>query len=134
MSFQAPEAAPPWRVETLQAPSNRRDSSSDPPSGETVLTIVDDFGVTRDLEHGLETGSVARETWRMHPGDPLSAQGHAHWTQTLRRGNWHVRTEAFSAMRSAAEMFYLDGRVEAYENNQLIFSKDFSENIQRNFL
>lgn len=132
--FERPEAAAPWRAERLQEPSNAREFSVDPVSGEAVLTIADDFGTVRDLEHGLETGSVAREVWRILPGDPLSAHGQTHWTQTLRRGIWNVRTEAFTQMRSDGGWFHLTGRVEAFENEKLIFSRDFSESIRREFL
>jgi uncharacterized protein len=132
--FKTPEAAPPWRVERRQEPSNQRDYSTDPKSGEAVLTIKDDFGVACDLDHGLEIGGVARETWRIHPEDPLSARGQAHWTQTLSRSGWNVRTEAFTSMWSDAELFHLTGRLEAYESGRLLFSKDFSQSIRRNFL
>jgi uncharacterized protein len=134
IGFANPEAAAPWRVERLQEPSNAREFTVDPVSGEAVLTITDDFGTVRDLEHGLETGSVAREVWRIHPGDPLSAHGQTHWTQTLRRGSWNVRTEAFTHMRGDGVWFHLTGRVEAFENEKLIFSRDFSESIRREFL
>ena len=134
VGFEASEAAPPWRIDRLRAPSNLREISTDPQSGETVLTIRDDFGVSRDLEHGLETGGVARETWRIHPDDPLSARGGTHWTQTLARGEWSVRTEAFTSMRCDAESFHLTGRVEAFENGLLVFAKDHSESTPRGLL
>ena len=132
--FDAPEVAAPWEVEEVRAPSHLRETSADLQSGETVLNIEDDFGVLRDMVHGLETGSVARETWSIHPDSPLSAQGDIHWTQTLARGGWSVRTEAYASMRSDAANFYLDGRLEAHEGEQLIFSRDFSERIARGFL
>jgi uncharacterized protein len=132
--FGTPEAAAPWRVDELREPSNQRDFSIDPLTSEALLAITDDFGVMRDLEHGLETGSIARETWRIHPSDPRSARGETHWTQTLSRGGWQVRTEAYASMRCDAGMFHLTGRVEAYENDEQVFAKDFSESIPRGFL
>jgi uncharacterized protein len=134
VGFEAPEAAAPRRTEQIQEPFSRREFSTDALTGEAVLTIVDDFGSARDLEHGLETGSIARETWRIHPDNPLSALGHTHWTQTLKRGGWNARTEAFTSMWSDGALFHLKGRVEAYENETLIFSKDFRESIRRDFL
>ena len=134
VAFETPEAAAPRRIEELRKPSNERGFSADATSGETVLTIVDDFGLARDLEHGLETGGTARETWRIHPDDPLSARGQAHWTQTLARGGWQVRTETFASMRCDAEVFHLTGRVEAFENDRLVFARDFCESIPRGFL
>jgi uncharacterized protein len=134
VNFEAAEAAAPWGAERVQEPSNQREFATDALTGEAVLSITDDFGVTRDLDHGLETGGVARETWRIHPDDPLSARGQTHWTQTLKRSGWSVRTEAFTSMWSDAEHFNLKGRVEAYENEELIFSKDLGGSIRRDFL
>jgi uncharacterized protein len=37
-------------------------------------------------------------------------------------------------MRSDGGWFHLTGRVEAFENEKLIFSRDFSESIRRDFL
>ena len=134
VTFEAPEAAAPWRIEKRRVSSNRREFSADPTSGEDILAIVDDFGVTRDLEHGLKTGGIARETWRIHPDHPLSARGETHWTQTLTRGGWSVRTEAYTSMWSDASDFHLTGRLETYENGQLVFAKDHRESIPRGFL
>jgi uncharacterized protein len=134
IGFEAPEAAAPWRAEQLQELSHRREFSTDPGGGESVLTIADDFGTIRDLAHGLETGSIAREAWRIHPDNPLSASGQTHWTQTLRRGGWNARTEAFTSMRCDGEFFHLTGRIEAFENERPVFSKAFKESIRRTLL
>ena len=44
-------------------------------SGEQVTRIVDDFGEAENPTHGLIAGSIARETYRIKPDDPLSAVG-----------------------------------------------------------
>ncbi len=133
-SFECPAAAAPWDRKVLRAPSNRRETQTDAATGETVLKIIDDFGEVHDADHGLCTGSSAREEWRIHPDDPLSASGSAHWTQTLKRDAWNIRTEAFASMTSTACDFHLSGRVEAYENERLIFARDYSQTIPRDFL
>ncbi|TIU46455.1 MAG: peptidase S15, partial [Mesorhizobium sp.] len=95
------------------------------------LSIVDDFGAVRDLEHDLAHGSIARETWAIHPDDPSSASGKTHWTQTLSRNGWSVRTETFTEMRSDAQNFVLSARIEAYEGENLVFERDFEQNVPR---
>jgi len=96
------------------------------------IHIEDDFGKHRNLEHGLVTGGVGRETHEIHPDDPLSARATTHWTQELERGDWKVRTQTFSAMWCDATHFHLSGRIEAYEGEDLIFERDFSESVERN--
>ena len=77
------------------------------------------------------TGGVGRETHAIEPDDPLSARSTTHWTQELERDDWKVRTETFSAMWSDATHFHLSGRIEAYEDETLIFERDFSESLVR---
>lgn len=132
--FAEPEAAPQWRTRDLRPSSNSRKVERDPVSGRVTLSIVDDFGEVLDLDHGLANGSVARERWVIDPSDPLSAYGETHWTQTLSRSGWSVRTETFTAMRSDAESFRLTGRIEAYEGDRMIFERDFAEDIPRNHI
>ena len=133
-SFAEPESAAPRRVETLRESTNSRVVDRDDATGQVSLAIVDDFGAVRDFDHGLETGGVARERWTIDPADPLSAFGETHWTQTLSRSGWSVRTETHSTMRSDRENFYLTGRIEAFEGEQLVFERDFEETIARDHI
>ncbi len=103
-------------------------------SGAVSLVITDDFGARRNLAHGLETGSIARERWTIRPDDPLSARGQMHWTQTLKRGDWSVRTETVTAMSCGADSFLLEGRIEAYEGERLLFQREFAEKLARDEL
>lgn len=130
-TFAVPEAASPWQIETLRPSSNRREIEADAKTDVVTLTIVDDFGETRDLDHGLRVGGVAREIWRIHPDDPLHAFGETHWTQTLARGDWAVRTETYTTMSADKDNFMLSGRIEAYEGHTLVFERDFKEVIPR---
>ena len=60
--------------ETLREASNSRKITRDIGSDGSILEIIDDFGLVRDLNHDLEIGSIAREWWSIHPDDPLSAE------------------------------------------------------------
>jgi putative CocE/NonD family hydrolase len=134
VSFEEPEAAPKWRIETVRPASNSRKVERNEATGEVTLAIVDDFGEDRDLDHGLVNGGIARETWTIHPSDPLSARGETHWTSTLSRDGWSLRTETYSSMHSDSTTFHLTGRIEAYEGETLVFERDFKEEIPRDFI
>ena len=97
----------PWKTETLREASNSRKVTRDIGSDDSILEIIDDFGLVRDLKHGLEIGSIAREWWSIHPDDPLSAEGKTHWTEERSRGAWKTRTETYAKMNSDAENFYI---------------------------
>lgn len=133
-TFAEPEAALPWQLETLRDSANSRSIVHDQVSGKIILSIEDDFGEARDKEHGLIHGGVAREHWEIQADDPLSARGQTHWTEISGRDNWRIRTETFTSMHSDKHRFYLTGRIEAYENDNVVFERDFAETIDRKFI
>ncbi len=132
--FGAPEGAPPLAMEMLRAAAHSRTVEQDLAGGETVVRIVDDFGEMLDKTHGLATGRVARETYRILPDDPLSARVEIHWTETLRRDDWSVRTETFSAMTADREAFHITARLEAYEGEERVLKREWDERIPRDCL
>ena len=129
--FPKPETDAPWDIATIREPSHQRRQIKDMVNGSETLEIIDDFGSVEDLDHGLVNGGVAREWWTIHPDDPLCANGQTHWTCENSRGDWSVRTETYAKMVSDAEYFHLTARLEAYENEALIFEKDISQKIKR---
>lgn len=130
--FAPPEAADPWQTETIREGANSRKQETDLNTGIVHLRIEDDFGKVRDADHGLINGSIAREHWQIHPDDPLSARGTCHWTDEVERDNIKLRTEARCEMWSDREHFYLTAKIEAFENEQLIYERSVSDKIPRN--
>jgi uncharacterized protein len=130
-AFGPAVTAPPLKLETSRSSDSKRTITTDVETGRTEIRIVDDFGKSKDLENGLITGGVGREVHAITPGDPLSARSETHWTQELEREGWRVRTETFSAMWSDATHFHLTGRLEAYEDDALVFERDYAESIER---
>jgi uncharacterized protein len=130
-TFGPAVTSPPLEQETIRPSGNTRTITGDVETGRTEIRIEDDFGKSKNLEHGLITGGVGRERHVITPDDPLSARSETHWTQELEREGWRVRTETFSAMWSDATHFHLTGRLEAYEDDALVFERDYSESIPR---
>ncbi|WP_227270607.1 CocE/NonD family hydrolase [Roseobacter weihaiensis] len=133
-SFEPPTAADPWETEVLRPERNTRHRVVDMKTGIVSLVIEDDFGKVRDKDHGLVAGSVARERWDIHPDDPLSARGSCHWTEEMERDDIRLRTETTSTMWSDAESFFLTARIEAYENDVLIYARDVTDQIARDHI
>ena len=129
--FAPPETDAPWQSRVLRPPANSRVQSTDLGSGTVNLEIIDDFGEFEDMDHGLITGSVAREWWEIHPDDPLSARGRTHWTETIRRGKWSVRTETTSQMWSDSSHFYIEAWLEAWEGEDMIHEKSIKATLPR---
>ncbi|MGB7287691.1 MAG: CocE/NonD family hydrolase, partial [Salaquimonas sp.] len=68
--FEEPEGARAWQVEALRPAQYTKDITRDKATGETITTIVSDFGENRDLDHGLISGSRTKEIMSIKPDDP----------------------------------------------------------------
>lgn len=132
--FAPPDAAEPWATHTLRESSNSRVTKTDHGTGYMTLVIEDDFGEIEDADHGLTTGGIAQERWVIHPNDPTSAVGETSWTQTLRRGDWSVRTVATTRMWSDATHFHMRARIESFEGRTLLYARDEESQIIRKCL
>jgi len=131
VEFAPPPEGPTPAREQLRSPASERREINDAADGTRIIETFDDFGATRDPAHGLETGSHVRQTFRIRPHDPLSAEARAAWTHTLGRDAWQVRTETRGRMWSDATHFHLEARLEAYEGERLTSEKDWNEAIPR---
>ena len=129
--FESPVSAPPRGKDVLREPSHQRRVEHDLIDGTVALVIEDDFGEDRDHGHGLVTGSVGRERWTIDPDNPLSACGETHWTQTLSRDDWSVRTETRLRLTSDEQAFHLTGDIEAFEGEERVLHRELSQTIPR---
>ena len=128
-----PADFPVHAAETLRETANRTERRIDP-DGTHVLETFDDFGASRDLEHGLESGSHVAQRYSIHPDDPLSARHEARWRYEFRRGDWSVRIDSESVMTSDAESFHLAREVTAREGDTVVISPRWKESIPRGLL
>ena len=130
--FAPAESSAPVKLVEHSKPHNRRELTRDQATGETRLCIIDDFGRSTIVEHGMTIWACGRENYRILPDDPLSARQECHWSEECVRGDWKVRTETYSAMRASKTHWHVTGRLEAYENDALIWSRDWDKKIRRN--
>ena len=128
-----PSDFPVHAAQTLRAPANRTERRIDA-DGAHVLETFDDFGASRDLEHGLESGSHVEQRYSIHPDDPLSARHEARWRYEFGRGDWTVRIDSESVMISDEESFHLDRAVTAREGDAVVISLRWKESIPRGLL
>jgi hypothetical protein len=132
--FADAEAATPVKLIQHSKPHNLRELTRNQATGETRLTIVDDFGRSTIAEHGLQVWGCGRETYSIMPNDPLSARQECHWTEERSRGDWKVRTETYSALTASKTHWHVTGRLEAYENDALIWSRNWDQKVKRKLL
>ena len=133
--FPAAESAIPQTAEKLEPGDYQRLIEKDEATGETRVTVIDDSGMTRLPKLGWEHGSISRHYFSINDNDQNSACMRTHWTTKSRRPDqqMNVRTETHSTLTSTPEEFHIEARLEAFEDDELIYSKTWSKAINRYF-
>ncbi|MEO1459078.1 MAG: CocE/NonD family hydrolase, partial [Pseudomonadota bacterium] len=131
-------ARPPSDLETVRRAtgSSRRYVETD---GTEVLETIDDFGASRAIAHGLETGSSVTQRYAIRPGDPLSARHEADWLFAFRRASpdgsvWTARIESHAAMTADARAFRLHRRIRAEASDGPSIEREWTETVARGYL
>ena len=125
------EHASPWKHRVIRQGKTRRFIEQDQITGTVALVVQDDLGDAENLTHGLCTGETMSERWEIHPDDPLSARATHTWEQRLSRGDWSVRTHAWAEMTATATHLRLTARLRAWEGDDLIFQRDWDDEVPR---
>jgi len=97
----------------------------------SVLEVINDQGLYAHEYTGLKVGAHAREWYRSIGNDHGSVEGETRWTRTLSREGWNIRTETRTLMRSDTENFYLEGDLDAFEDDDRVFCRTWSRTIPR---
>lgn len=128
------ESAPEWKHRILREGTSRRVVEQELIRGVRALVVEEDTGEVENLSHGLVTGETMRERWEIRPDDPLSAIAEQDWEQRLSRGDWSVRTRAWSRMTATATHLLHEARLTAWEADKQVFDRSYREEVPRNFV
>lgn len=134
VSFEAPQGSAAWRVKELRAGAYSHECTRDEVSGIVTTRVSEDSGMVQDLEHGLISGGWMKEVWSIHPDDPTSALAITEYEKTGGREGQMWRTYIATEMHADKTDFYLTARIEAYENETLVFERDFKDRIPRDLV
>ena len=134
-AFPSPEGAPPQVTTVLRPASTTTAWTRDIATGETVVTTTEDEGHDRIDAHGLQQDSIRKTESRIGLDDPNSAQVTERYSLKVGRGNWRVRTETTTTMRSTPDSFLLEASLEAYEGeDRLVLSRFWRRTIPRDLV
>ena len=96
-----------------------------------TLDILKDGGVLRFEDIDLDVSRKAHETYDAVGDDFTSARGRSAWTMCFSRGDWHARTETYTALECTEDEFRVHATLDAYESGERIFSRQWTESVPR---
>ena len=132
--FEEPVAAPEWQAEVLRKSEYTHVIDTDPATSVVTTKVFCDNGENRDMDHGLISGSWSLDTCTIHPDDPLSAKQTAEWEQTGGRDGQMWRTHVQTEMTSNKTHFFSKARLRAYENDKMVFEREFKDEVKRDLV
>ncbi len=128
------ELAPALATTTIAPGRVTETITRDRASGSMTVTRDDDRGRLLLNEIDLAFGSHRKEIYTIDPGDPQSARHEIVWSLDFSRGDWRVRTETRTVMRSTRDRFLIEATLDAFEGSARVFSKNWQRSIPRDHL
>ncbi|WP_017586809.1 CocE/NonD family hydrolase [Nocardiopsis ganjiahuensis] len=129
--FDAPEATPP--IPTTRQRQGEHDWSvhRNLVDNHFSLEILKDGGVLRFEDIGLDVTRRAHEIYDAVGDDFTSVRGRSTWTMRFARGDWDARTETHTVLECTEDEFRVHATLDAYESEERIFSREWTERVPR---
>ena len=132
-AFPASEGAEPLAKTYHRPASGRRWIERDIGTGLQTFHVEEDLGHYTIDHIGLETDYVHREAYRIRDDDPLSAEIEISFVITIGRGDWKARSETWTVMRADKTDFHIEAKLNSFEGDKPVFSREWKERIPRDF-
>lgn len=110
---------------------NKRVLEHDLSSGLRALTIHKSFGENQIKSANLNSSGFTEDRFEILDDDPLSAKAQYKFSFGYKRDGWNVVTSGNLNMRCDYENFYIKGQVNAYHNEEEVFTRHWDEIIKR---
>jgi len=132
--FGEPEGAVPVAIEILRPRQTERAQdqiTTDPATGETILSRDRDRGAWRTVDTDVAYDATGLLRFAIKPDEPLSARQDFTLTSTIGRDGWRTRTITSSSLTSTVDEFVLISRLQAFEDDECVFQRDWHQRFKR---
>lgn len=103
-------------------------------TGVVTLEEIKDYGLIRIPEFNWEYGAATHRRFSIHPNDPLSATANITWKKEYNRDGFHIGIEAETLLTVSRENLHLTAKLDAYEGETRVFSKEWDCLIPRDHM
>lgn len=131
--FEEAETAPPVPTTVLEQGFDRRTATEDVGSGMQTIELVSDHGRSRYDDRGITVASANKDTFSIHPDDPLSAKLVTQYDWAIASGEADVESVARTELTADETHFTLSWHLEARQRGRLVHSVSATRRIRRDF-
>ncbi len=132
--FDEPEGTRPLATTRLTPEEFRWDVTRDLIGYRSALDIVKDGGTLRFEDSGMEIGKRVLERYTSTADDFGSVRGETTWTMTFGRRDWAVRVVTFQELTCTPTQFLLHARLDAYEGERRVASRNWDLDFPRDLV
>jgi len=132
--FLKPESTPAEEFTTLKQGRSSSTIDHDLAAGWRQIRLYADYGVERIEAHGLETAAVSSEILSICDPEPNSAEAVATWQVGFRRHDWRIKIETMTRVTSDRECFRLEAKLDAFEGDKQIFTREWRAEVPRDHM
>ncbi|WP_442582877.1 CocE/NonD family hydrolase [Mesorhizobium sp. ASY16-5R] len=129
--FAEPEQAEPEPYEINKLAGRNRTITEDPMTGETTVTVHRERASYTLPKIDLSFEADSEEHYRIREGDPSATTAETRATWRLSRKGWDIRTETATRVACTPNTFEVRATMKAYENGELVKSRDWDRSIPR---
>lgn len=129
--FDEPEGARPLAT-TARTPGRYRwDVGRNMITYESALDVVKDSGIVRYEDTGTEIGKDVHERYTWTADDFGTVRGETEWAMTFARGDWSTRVATRQVLTCTPTEFHLHARLDAYEGETRVCSRNWDLTLPR---
>ncbi|KAI1089566.1 Alpha/Beta hydrolase protein [Rostrohypoxylon terebratum] len=129
--FEPVVNGPPLKAIHLREGKSKNTITEDLDSGEKTATYYSDTGLYEIEETGWRFAERAEVLSKIKPDDPLSGVAQQKFRLEYGRSGLDLAIEGVATMTSSTTEWLLDFEIEAFENGERIFEKDWKYDILR---
>jgi hypothetical protein len=129
--FEPPEISGPAAVTTARKETYSKTVEDDLATGLRTIRLKTDFGAWRIDDRGIEGSAVSRDTFSIHPDDPLSARLVSEYEWSFRSGPADTSGLARTEIMADARDFHLSWCIEVREGDRVVLARDAERRIPR---
>jgi predicted acyl esterase len=132
--FGEPEGSMPPGKAVIEPEHHNWRVIRDLTTDESTLEVINDGGVYRIEDLGLEIKSTGCEWYSSVADDFGSVRGETSWTRLFRRGDWQVETRTRTVLTSTVDHFHIYADLDAFEGDKRVFSRSWERIIKRDLV
>jgi putative CocE/NonD family hydrolase len=132
--FAEPESGPALRKTQIERGWEHRTITEDRITGEVMWELSDSDGTYRIDDIDLTVRIERRRRLSIHPDDPATARSEYYWRRCYSRGDWSVSSESEVVMTAGKDAFRLRAKLDAFEGETRVFSRNWDESIPRDLV